>query len=200
MTTLVYIHGNKATKSSFNYIHSRLKDKADKHIFISYDSDNGFYNNLLKIKELLANVNDMFFVTHSLGGVYGLHLAEYFSDKVQGCVSLSAPFGGSDAAATLGLFFPDQVYRDIGPYSAPILKASGIRLNILWKAIVSISGHSSMIRQANDSVLTTESMTCRRDVEYMRVDYNHFEILLSDVVVNEIMLTMDRCCEWGMHE
>jgi pimeloyl-ACP methyl ester carboxylesterase len=200
MTTLVYIHGHRATKTSFSYIHSQLKDKIHNHIFISYDSDNGFYNNLLLMKETLADVNDIFFVTHSLGGIYALHLTDYFGDKVQGCVSLSAPFGGSDAAITLGMLFPDQVYRDIGPYSPPILRASGMKLNVLWKAIVSISGHSNMMRQQNDSVLTTESMTSRKDVEYMKVNYNHFEILMSSSVIDTISDTIDRCYGWSLHE
>jgi hypothetical protein len=98
------------------------------------------------------------------------------------------------------MLFPDQVYRDIGPYSPPILRASGMKLNVLWKAIVSISGHSNMMRQQNDSVLTTESMTSRKDVEYMKVNYNHFEILMSSSVIDTISDTIDRCYGWSLHE
>ena len=71
---IVYIHGASATGDSFNYIRQHLKHK-DEYI-IEYDSKHGFHNNLESMKEQLKDFNDMFFVCHSLGGIYALHLSE----------------------------------------------------------------------------------------------------------------------------
>ena len=200
MTTLVFIHGNKSTKASFNFISSHLNDNSHRKIYLSYNSDNGFYNNLDGMKDSLQGINDIFFITHSLGGIYALHLSEYFEGKVEGCVSIAAPFGGSDAATTLGLFFPDQVFRDIGPYSSPIIKGASVRLNIPWTAIVTISGNSSMMKQANDGILTTDSMSSRKDVLYDYQSFNHSEILMSNQVITTIKHSIAHSYEWGMHE
>jgi predicted alpha/beta hydrolase family esterase len=45
-----------------------------KELLINYDSRNGFEKNLENMKELLSAQKDMFFVCHSLGGIYALHL------------------------------------------------------------------------------------------------------------------------------
>ena len=70
--TLVYIHGASATSESFNYIRQHI---GGEDIVINYDSRNGFENNLKDIQKQLQGIKDIFFVAHSLGGIYSLHLA-----------------------------------------------------------------------------------------------------------------------------
>ena len=76
---LVYIHGASATSESFNYIRKQIKGKT---LLINYDSRNGFEKNLEIMKELLSAQKDMFFICHSLGGIYALHLAQEFPDQI----------------------------------------------------------------------------------------------------------------------
>ena len=64
---------------SFNYIRKQIKGK---ELLINYDSRNGFEKNLEIMKELLSAQKDMFFICHSLGGIYALHLAANFSNQV----------------------------------------------------------------------------------------------------------------------
>jgi hypothetical protein len=193
---VVFIHGNNATDHSFNYLVNEWDQlwETDRflpdHMFLNYDSENGFYNNLETMKTQLENEDEIFFVTHSLGGIYALHLADHFKDTVFGCVSVSAPFGGSEAASYLGMLFPDQVYKDIGPYADPIHKASKFDVTIPWTAVVSTAGRSSMMRQLNDGVLTNESMRARKDVEYVDINLNHFEVLLSYDLVTLVSNTV----------
>ena len=40
----------------------------------------------------------MFFVAHSLGGIYSLHLANAIPKQVLGAVTLSTPYGGAEVA------------------------------------------------------------------------------------------------------
>jgi len=65
---LVYIHGASATGESFNYIREHLNHNND--IVIEYNSKNGFEENLAQMKDMLVNFDNMFFVCHSLGGIY----------------------------------------------------------------------------------------------------------------------------------
>ena len=70
--TLVYIHGASATGESFNYIREHI---GGNDMVINYDSRNGFENNLKSIEEQLRPMKDVFFIGHSLGGIYSIHLA-----------------------------------------------------------------------------------------------------------------------------
>jgi pimeloyl-ACP methyl ester carboxylesterase len=79
---LVYIHGANATSESFNYI----REHVGQGLVVNYDSRNGFQHNLAAMKQELYDVKDMFFVAHSLGGIYALHLANHFLQQVRGAV------------------------------------------------------------------------------------------------------------------
>jgi pimeloyl-ACP methyl ester carboxylesterase len=70
---LVYIHGASATSESFNYIRKHVTGHED--LVINYDSRNGFEKNLADMRYQLSNCHNVFFICHSLGGVYALHLA-----------------------------------------------------------------------------------------------------------------------------
>lgn len=185
MTTIVWIHGNGATPASFNFISQYFDDNEQINIF--YDSDDGFLENMRMMRRMLDEVvGDIFFVTHSLGGIYALHLADQLKEKVIGCVSISAPFGGSEAATALSIFYSAPVLRDIGPYASPITNGKRIKLNIPWTAIVSVGGNSSFMNQENDGILTIDSMKARDDVAYVYINLNHFEILMDQEVVDII--------------
>ena len=93
---LVYIHGNHATADSFNFIRSKLRGHND--ILLEYDSSHGFYTNHATMLEQLRGLDDVFFVAHSLGGIHALHLADELGSRVMGGVTMSTPYGGSEAA------------------------------------------------------------------------------------------------------
>ena len=99
---LVYIHGASATSESFNYIRSKLGTG----IYINYDSRNGFENNLTDMLATLQNAKDIFFIAHSLGGIYSLHIANAIPKQVMGAVTLSTPYGGAEVADVAKYFLP----------------------------------------------------------------------------------------------
>ena len=181
--TLVYIHGASATSDSFNYIRSKLGEGID----INYDSRNGFENNLSEIIEQLKGVKDMAFVAHSLGGIYSLHVANAIPAQVKGAVTLSTPYGGAEVAEYAKYFLPfSRLMRDIGPNSWAFKQASKIKIQHPWTNIVTVKGQSPFMLAHNDGVVTVASQKHHEDMELVEVDCNHYEVVLSDQVVDLI--------------
>ena len=180
---LVYIHGASATSESFNYIRSKIGDG----ISVNYDSRNGFENNLKSMQDQLADVKDIAFVAHSLGGVYSLHIANAMPEQVKGAVTLSTPYGGAEVAEFAQFFLPfSRLMRDIGPSSWAMKEARKIKIQHPWTNIVTVKGQSPFIIEPNDGVVTIASMKHHDDMELVEVDYNHYEVVLSDQVVGLI--------------
>ena len=180
---LVYIHGASATSESFNYIRSKIGDG----ISVNYDSRNGFENNLENIKRELSPFKDIFFVAHSLGGIYSLHLANAMPKQVVGAVTLSTPYGGAEVADFAKYFLPfSRLMRDIGPSSWVMRQADKIKIQHPWTNVVTVKGQSPFMAEANDGVVTIASMKHHEDMELVEVDYNHYEVVLSDEVIKII--------------
>ena len=113
---LVYIHGASATGDSFNYIRDQLNH--DNDLIIEYDSANGFENNLKEMQQQLRGLDNIYFITHSLGGIYAVHLAHAIANKVRGAITISTPYGGAEIADFAQYFLPfNRLMQDIGPGS-----------------------------------------------------------------------------------
>jgi pimeloyl-ACP methyl ester carboxylesterase len=181
---LVYIHGASATSESFNYIRSKI---GGKDMIVDYDSRNGFENNLAAIKEQIGTTKDVFFVAHSLGGIYAIHLANAMPEQVLGAVTLSTPYGGAEVAEFAKFFLPfSRLMRDIGPSSWAMRQADKIKIQHPWTNVVTVRGQSPFMAGANDGVVTINSQKYHADMELVEVDYNHYEVVLSDKIVNII--------------
>jgi pimeloyl-ACP methyl ester carboxylesterase len=181
--TLVYIHGASATSDSFNYIRSKIGDGID----INFDSRNGFENNLAEMTAQLKDVKDMAFVAHSLGGIYSLHIANSLPNQVKGAVTLSTPYGGAEVAEYAKYFLPfSRLMRDIGPNSWAFKQASEIKIQHPWTNVVTVKGQSPFMLAHNDGVVTIASQKHHEDMELIEVEYNHYEVVLADPVVNII--------------
>ncbi len=186
---LVYIHGANATSESFNYIKSKLGDGLD----LNYDSRNGFENNLKDMQATLSGHSDLVFVAHSLGGVYSLYLANLMPTQVKGAVTLSTPYGGAEVADYAKYFLPfSRLMRDIGPNSWVMKQANRIKIQHPWTNIVTVKGQSPFILAANDGVVTIASQRHHADMELVEVDYNHYEVVLSDHVIELIKQRVDK--------
>jgi pimeloyl-ACP methyl ester carboxylesterase len=179
---LVFIHGAGATPDSFNYIEPKLNKKF-KRSYIKYDCDKGFINNLNRMIISLSTQNeDIFLISHSLGGIYSLLLTEHLGGLVKGSVSIATPFNGCESASFLNLLRPCQLYKDIGIYSEPISSSRRVVLSVPWLQIVSTSGTTHWINEPNDGVVTYSSMTIRNDVSYVKLQSSHHEIMLNPSV------------------
>jgi pimeloyl-ACP methyl ester carboxylesterase len=180
---IVYIHGASATADSFNYIRQHLDYK---DLAIEYDSSHGFKENLEEMKEVIKKYDNIIFVAHSLGGIYALHLANEFPEKIKGAVTLSTPYGGAEVADYAKYFLPfSRLLRDIGPSSWPMKTTKDIKVKHPWVNVVTTAGKSPWMNVANDGVVTIASMKKHsEDMEILEVDTNHYEVLVSNKVVD----------------
>jgi len=180
---LVYIHGANATPKSWNYIRARVGDG----ILISYNSSLGFKHNLEHMKSQLIDVENLQFISHSLGGIYALHLADHFSNRVKCGISLSTPYGGVNIPIIARYYlYWHKLFHDIVPTAWPITNVKKIELRWPWTNIVSVSGSMPWSIEPNDGVVSIDSQRFRSDMELIDLEVNHYEVVLSDQAVEII--------------
>lgn len=186
---IVYIHGASATAESFTHIRQYVRDEFDEpEMVLEYKSSNGFENNLAEMKGKLDDAERLFFISHSLGGIYSLYLANHYKETTRGGVSLSTPYGGSKEADFARYFLPfNKLMRDVGAISGPLVDSRQLQAPPNWTQIVTTTGQSPWIHEPNDGVVTLESMRYREDFEIIEVPLNHYEVVISDKVVKMII-------------
>ena len=186
---IVYIHGASATAESFTHIREYVREHTElPDIALEYNSEDGFAHNLRLMKGALDDAERLFFVSHSLGGIYALNLANYYHDRTHGGISLSTPYGGCAQADFARYFLPfNRLMKDIGTMSGPMIDAKKLPAPPRWTNIVTTRGNSPWIHEPNDGVVTIDSMRSRTDFELIELPLNHYEIVLSNQVV-EIVL------------
>lgn len=183
-STVVWIHGANSSSLSFAFLRSTLK--FENEILINYSSMNSFYDNLETMKQDLANAGPIFFVGHSLGGLYALHLTQY--TNAIGGVSISTPFGGSFTADWAKYIVPTYpLFGDVGRWSKPVLESLNIQLSIPWTQIVSTMGSVPYHGGENDGVVTLSSMRARKDVDIVELPHTHYEVVLSNDTAETIL-------------
>lgn len=186
---IVYIHGASATAESFTHIRQFVRDEFEEpDITLEYSSDNGFVKNLESMKGKLDDAERLFFVSHSLGGIYSLYLADHYKEVTRGGVSLSTPYGGSEEADFAQYFLPfNRLMKDVGTMSKPMIDSRTIPAPPNWTQVVTTVGQSPWINKANDGVVTLKSMRHRTDFELVEMPLNHYEVVLSNQVVELII-------------
>jgi len=191
---IVYIHGASATAESFTHIREYVREHTElPDVALEYKSDNGFEKNLSRMMGQLDDAERLFFVSHSLGGIYALHLANYYADRVVGGVSLSTPYGGSEQADFARYFLPfNQLMKDVSTMSGPMIESRKLPAPPNWTNVVTTVGDSPWIIEPNDGVVTLASMKYRKDFELVELPLNHYEVVLSNQTVNLILDRINR--------
>ena len=191
--SVIWIHGANQSGLSFQYLRSLTR--FENELVVEYDTSNKFYSNL----EMLSNeINKVkgpyFFIGHSLGGLYALHLTKHV--EIVGAVSISTPFAGSWTADWARFFVPTyQLFREVGRRSIPIKESQSINLNFDWTQIVSTKGNVPYHGGQNDGVCTLKSMKSRKDMELIEVPHTHFEVMCSDLVAEIILDRYKKICK-----
>jgi hypothetical protein len=66
-------------------------------------------------------------------------------------------------------------------------QASKIEIHHPWTNVVTIKGGAAWILGANDGIVTVNSQRRHgHDMELVEVNYNHYEVVLSEQVINII--------------
>jgi pimeloyl-ACP methyl ester carboxylesterase len=181
----VYIHGATASERSFAFIQKSTRTKNP--IYLNYEKEGHATDNLAAMVEVLSSDKGPFFiVAHSLGGVYATYLQQEIS-SIKGVVSLATPFNGSEIATWGAMLNPRyQLFKDIATHSDFIRNSRKINIQCPWLQVVTTTGNVPWILGDNDGIVTRSSMMCRDDVEYTEINRNHYEIVLSDRVIDII--------------
>ena len=163
---IVYIHGASATSESFTHIRQFVRDHTEEpDVVLEYHSSDGFDYNLNQMKGQLDEAERLFFISHSLGGIYALYLANYYKETTCGGVSLSTPYGGSAEADFARYFLPfNRLMRDIGALRGPLFESRYLPAPPNWTQIVTTQGQSPWIVDPNDGVVTLKSKIGRAHV------------------------------------
>ena len=186
---IVYIHGASATAESFTHIRQYVRDEFEEpDIMLEYKSDDGFEHNFEQMKAQLDEADRLFFISHSLGGIYSLYLANHYRDITKGAVTLSTPYGGSEQADFARYFLPfNRLMKDVSTMSQTMRNLRNIPAPPNWTQIVTTVGQSPWITEPNDGVVTLKSMRSRQDFGLVEMPLNHYEVVLSDRVVKLII-------------
>jgi hypothetical protein len=109
-------------------------------------------------------------------------------DQVVGAVTLSTPYGGAEIADVAKFFLPySRLLRDVGPNSWAMKRANNISITHPWLNIVTVKGNALWVPQPNDGVVTIASQKYHsKDMDLVELEYNHYEVLLSDKTVKII--------------
>jgi hypothetical protein len=65
-------------------------------------------------------------------------------------------------------------------------QAEKIKVQHPWTNIITVKGQSPWMLAPNDGVVTIASQRAHPDMELIEVDYNHYEVVLTDSVVDII--------------
>lgn len=188
---IVFIHGAGATNRSWNYILEKLNP--DSYTLLNYDVNHRFKYNLAKLSMKFNKLpyDDIVLVTHSMGGVYGLHLYSIYQHKINKAISLATPFGGSRTADYVKYLVPSYIlFREVGTRSQAIVDGHKVEIKIPWLQVVTTDGEVPWHADGNDGVVTIESQKHREDMQIIELPINHHEILISDETVNIIKQTL----------
>jgi hypothetical protein len=76
------------------------------------------------------------------------------------------------------------VFTDIDPFGDTIRRVLETEIAIPVRSVVSTGGRSPLMPEANDGVVTVASQTSLAGPDYHPVDYDHFEVLHADPVID----------------
>jgi pimeloyl-ACP methyl ester carboxylesterase len=131
--------------------------------------------------ELMEAAMPVFFVAHSMGGIYALHLANLEPKFCLGAVTLSTPYGGSKIANFAKYIMPSmRMIGDVASAGGPIKEAKSFSIIHPWTNIVTTRSARWWYGGDNDGVVSVSSMTSREDMELVFLNVNHFEVVVSN--------------------
>jgi pimeloyl-ACP methyl ester carboxylesterase len=184
MTTTVFIHGAGASSASFNYMQDRCP--WDHVVLIEYSIQQTFEHNLSEMQSTVDSVDGpLFFVAHSLGGLFALQLASTRPQRTQGGVTISTPYGGSELASMMRVFSTvPHFFADIDPMGSVIRRGLTTPAPRNWINLVSTAGTSFWSREPNDGVVSLASQRAHPEIATVDMPINHHEILLFEPAID----------------
>lgn len=188
MKNILYVHGASSTPLSFNYIAKNLPEH--KRINFVYDSNEDLEDIVNDLQKYIADVRNQFgsfdIIAHSLGGIVAVG-ASYKQKDINNMVTISSPFAGSKAASYLKWLYPGYgLFNNVSVSNPLVLEIQERGTVIKTLNVITSGGDSPLIKEKNDGVVSVNSQLSLRNCDRMLYDLNHFEVLMSDTVVEDI--------------
>lgn len=184
MTTIVYIHGAFASPMSFQ----RIREQLPPHIAVmpEYDVSMPISQIIDKVTHIIDEIgSDVHLVAHSLGGITAMHLAQNHP-RVKSVFTMSSPFGGSKLADSLRWISGHELYRSLDSHNPILTKIRSTQIKVPNRCIITTVGNNPLMYEANDGVVSLKSQRALKQANQQEVQLNHFEVLMSNVIVNMI--------------
>jgi predicted alpha/beta hydrolase family esterase len=191
-----YIHGANASSTSFNRIDEKLHEDtrlaAASVVKVSYNCHEPLEDIVNQLAHKLPKNEEVYLIGHSLGGVLAVATAQQaFEDdlpvKIGGVITLASPMGGSESADVLQWIFPAyHLFKNISTRSRLIQGVQSHSVPVPVLSFITTSGNNPLIHEANDGVVTIASQRALPGAHRIEMPFNHFEVLLSDDVVDHI--------------
>lgn len=191
-----FIHGANASPTCFNYIKDNLESDPEfrrcSFIDISYNCQEHIPSIVKTLSASAPKDKQLYLVGHSLGGVIAAAISQRIKHydmpvSLRGVFSLSAPFGGSESADYLQWLYPNyHLFRSISTQYRMITDIQAAGAVVPTMSLVTSSGNNPLISKANDGVVTVKSQRALPGATYVEVPYNHFEVLMSEDVVDHL--------------
>lgn len=196
---IIYVHGALSTRRSFSYITQSLQDIPIPHKFFGYDvrasRADDIVNSLTEFVRKADSQTPVMFISHSYGGVVSVAAARQLT---QACtvLSMATPYNGSAEASFLKFLRPSsKLLANIGSFNSFMRGFSAKPLPCRVRGLVTTAGGAEWMSDANDGVVTVESqLHYEHDPNWsgVKVDANHFEVLLMPKVVELIRKEISR--------
>lgn len=179
-----YVHGANSTCTSFNYIRKFLPA----HEAVNYEY--GLKSNLDSLSDdLLSKLprHPVDVISHSLGGVVASIAAQKDPSRFRRIVTISSPFGGSEAADYLKWLYPKiGLYANISTSNRNIMKCVEAGAAVETLSIITTSGNPTLIWQPNDGVVSVDSQNALDGNTKLELAHNHHDVLQADDTVEAI--------------
>jgi len=174
---IIFLHGAWSSSKVFNYAIQNLK-LTNEYSTLEYSTSKDFDENLNLLFEQIKKYESVFFVGHSLGGIYALHLADRIKDKCKGGLTVATPYGGISSAMIFRLFYPKEpVFKYLDPMSNVVWHNTVAKHPKNWTQIVCKGSSVPWIREDNDGVTSVASQTWVSGIEMKFVNNGHHDIL-----------------------
>lgn len=185
----VWICGANSTKTSFNYFRTQMS--VDDDLFIEYNSDGDLVQTIQKIKQKIERKCDedtsIDLIGHSLGGVISVIIYHLGLKNVRSITTMSAPFGGITNHIALRLWFPKSIFKSFHDLETTYEHLINKPIQVPHLFIVTKRGSNPLfLGKKNDGVVSVASQMSIPNSKYVEVDLNHYEVLMSEEVIDVI--------------
>lgn len=179
---IVLIHGAWSSTKVFNYLTRELLPL--ECVVLDYHTSGRFEDTLDMLYEQVSCYQEVFFVGHSLGGMYSLHLADKLQERCVGGVTIATPYGGIPSSYLLSFMFPTEpILKDLSSTSYTIRQNHRAWRPSNWTQVVCRSGGSPWIRGENDGVVPVSSQCSIEQMDKVLFECGHHEVLQDPALV-----------------